>query len=125
MFGFLSIDWEKNFFPVQLVAKFSRVRCYLCKAMISFRELVNLPILSCLCQAFAMSSDLQKCPPECLCPPERENKRNQPPTPGKFLDLRRHLENSTSTMHDNHSAHTACSLNRGFAVRNPYAQNIP
>ena len=60
MFAFLSIDWEKKFFPVQLVAKFSRVRCYLCKAMISFRELVNLPILSCLCQAFAMSSDIQK-----------------------------------------------------------------
>ena len=59
MFGFLSIDWEKKFFPVQLVAKFSRVRCYLCKAMISFRKLVNLPILSCLCQAFAMSSDIK------------------------------------------------------------------
>ena len=61
MFGFLSIDWEKKCFPVQLVAKFSRVRCYLCKAMISFRKLVNLPIaiLSCLCQAFAMSSDIK------------------------------------------------------------------
>ena len=59
MFGFLSIDWEKKFFSVQLVAKFSHVRCYLCKAMISFRKLVNLPILSCLCQAFAMSSDIK------------------------------------------------------------------
>ena len=26
----------------------------------------------------------------------------------KFLDLRRHLENSTSTMHHNPSANTAC-----------------
>ena len=59
MFGFLSIDWEKIFFPVQLVAKFSRVRCYLCKATISFRKLVSLPILSYLCQAFAMSSDIK------------------------------------------------------------------
>ena len=59
MFGFLSIDWEKIFFPVQLVAKFSRVRCYLCKAMIWFRKLVNLPILSCLCQAFTISSDIK------------------------------------------------------------------
>ena len=50
---------KKKFFPVQLVAKFSHVRCYLCKAMISFRKLVNLPILSCLCQAFAMSSDIK------------------------------------------------------------------
>ena len=58
MFGFLSIDWEKIFFPVQLVAKFSRVRCYLCKAMICFTKLVNL-ILSCLCQAFAISSDIK------------------------------------------------------------------
>ena len=68
MFGFLSIDWEKHFFPVQLVAKFSRARCYLYKAMIWFRKLVDLPLLSCLFQAFAMSSDikndllnLQKC----------------------------------------------------------------
>ena len=59
MFGFLSTDWEKKIFPVQLVAKFLRVPCYLCKAMISFRKLVNLPILSCLCQAFAMSSDIK------------------------------------------------------------------
>ena len=56
MFGSLSIDWEKHFFPVQLVAKFSRARCYLYKAMIWFIRLVDLPILSCLCQAFAMSS---------------------------------------------------------------------
>ena len=58
MFGFLSIDWEKHFFPVQLVAKFSRAR-YLYKAMIWFRKLVDLPILSCLFQAFAMSSDIK------------------------------------------------------------------
>ena len=49
----------KKIFSVQLVAKFSCVRCYFCKAMISFRKLVNLPILSCLCQAFAMSSDIK------------------------------------------------------------------
>ena len=59
MFGFLSIDWEKHFFPVQqLVAKFSRARGYLYKA-VWFRKLVDLPILSCLCQAFAMSSDIK------------------------------------------------------------------
>ena len=44
---------------VQLVAKFSRAGCYLYKAMIWFRKLVDLPILSCLCQAFAMSSDIK------------------------------------------------------------------
>ena len=57
--GSFQLIGKKKFFPVQLVAKFSRVRCYLCKAMISFRKLVNLPIISCLCQAFAMASDIK------------------------------------------------------------------
>ena len=38
---------------------FSTTQCYLYKAMIWFIRLVDLPILSCLCQAFAMSSDIK------------------------------------------------------------------
>ena len=39
-------------------AFFSRARGYLYKA-VWFGQLVDLPILSCLCQAFAMSSDIK------------------------------------------------------------------
>ena len=38
---------------------FSTTQCYLYKAMIWFIRLVDLPILSCLCQAFTMSSDIK------------------------------------------------------------------
>ena len=54
--GSFQLIGKKNFSQYNSLRNF---QIYLCKAMISFRKLVNLPILSCLCQAFAMSSDIK------------------------------------------------------------------
>ena len=53
-----SFQWTGKYIFSQYNS-FSTTQCYLYKAMILFIRLVDLPILSCLCQAFAMSSDIK------------------------------------------------------------------